>query len=102
VTISPDGKTLVSASGDKTIKIWDMATGREKHTLTGHQYSVNSVTISPDGKTLVSASSDNTIKIWDISDINVKSLLQKVCNRVRNYLRHDNLVPVEDRYLCDQ
>ncbi|QNP29234.1 nSTAND1 domain-containing NTPase [Cylindrospermopsis curvispora] len=105
VTISPDGKTLVSASYDNTIKIWDMATGREKHTVTGHQSSVNSVTISPDGKTLVSASYDNTIKIWDISDIsdiNVNSLLQKVCNRVRNYLRHDNLVPVEDRYLCDQ
>ncbi|PNJ93450.1 hypothetical protein CEP13_12505, partial [Cylindrospermopsis raciborskii C03] len=60
VTISPDGKTLVCASYD-TIEIWDMATGREKHTLTG-QY----VTISPDGKTLVSASYD-TIKIWDMA-----------------------------------
>ncbi|MEE6162573.1 hypothetical protein U9R62_14780 [Cylindrospermopsis raciborskii DSH] len=58
---------MVSASLDNTIKIWDMATGREKHTLTGHQSSVYSVTISPDGKTLVSASGDKTIKIWDMA-----------------------------------
>ncbi|MBA4451063.1 hypothetical protein FHK94_17115, partial [Cylindrospermopsis raciborskii CS-506_D] len=70
----PDGKTLVSASSDNTIKIWDMATAREKHTLTGHEFSVNSVTISPDGKTLVSASYD-TIKIWDMATAREKHTL---------------------------
>ncbi len=64
VAISPDGRTIVSGSGDNTIKIWDLATGRLKATLTGHSYSVYSVAISPDGSTLVSGSYDNTIKVW--------------------------------------
>ncbi|MBA4464402.1 serine/threonine protein kinase, partial [Cylindrospermopsis raciborskii CS-506_A] len=65
----------VSASYD-TIKIWDMATAREKHTLTGHQDLVRSVTISPDGKTLVSASSDDkNIKIWDMATAREKHTL---------------------------
>src|SRR4051812_15807356 len=59
---SPDGKTLASASGDKTIKLWDVATGKEQATLKGHTGSVGSVTFSPDGKTLASASQDQTVK----------------------------------------
>ena len=66
VTISPDGKYIVSGSGDKTIKIWDIKTGECLNTLEGHSYWVNSVTISPDGKYIVSGSRDKTIKIWDI------------------------------------
>jgi WD domain, G-beta repeat len=67
VAISPDGQTLVSGSFDNTIKIWQLSTGRELHTLTGHSMSVNSVPISPDGQTLVSSSDDKTIKIWQLS-----------------------------------
>ncbi|QDL12402.1 serine/threonine protein kinase [Brasilonema octagenarum UFV-E1] len=75
VAISPDGKTLVSASIDKTIKIWNLQTGELKSTLTGHTDSVNSVAISPDGKTLVSGSWDNTIKIWNLQTGELKSTL---------------------------
>jgi WD40 repeat protein len=51
VAIAPDGKTAISASWDKTLKIWDTETGTEVRTLTGHTNSVNAVAIAPDGKT---------------------------------------------------
>ncbi|MBK1988440.1 hypothetical protein A0J48_012975 [Sphaerospermopsis aphanizomenoides BCCUSP55] len=47
-----------------TIKIWNLATGELKSTLTGHSGLVWFLAISPDGQTLVSGSWDNTIKIW--------------------------------------
>jgi WD40 repeat protein len=67
VAISSDGQTLASGSGDKTIKVRDISSGKLRRTLIGHSSGVWSVAISPDGRTLASGSSDKTIKIWDIS-----------------------------------
>jgi WD40 repeat protein len=64
--ISPDGTRAVSASWDKTLKVWDLRTGKELMTLAGHSGSVNGCAISPDGTGMVSASSDNTLKVWDL------------------------------------
>ena len=66
VAFSPDGKTLASASGDNTIKLWNLQNQKELATLTGHSNWVNSVAFSPDGKTLASASADKTIKLWNL------------------------------------
>jgi len=66
VAIAPDGKRAISASADKTLKIWDTDTGIELRTLTGHTGEVRGVAIAPDGNTAISASDDNTLKIWDI------------------------------------
>lgn len=65
VAISPNGRTIVSGSDDKTIRLWDKVTGKEIRRLQGHTYEVNSVAISPDGQTIVSGSYDGEIKICD-------------------------------------
>ncbi|MDT9298615.1 MAG: WD40 repeat domain-containing protein, partial [Arthrospira platensis PCC 7345] len=66
VAIAPDGKRAVSASWDKTLKLWDLEQGGELATLSGHSFSVTSVAIAPDGKRAVSASNDKTLKLWDL------------------------------------
>ncbi|MFM6270397.1 MAG: WD40 repeat domain-containing protein, partial [Dolichospermum sp.] len=67
IAVTPDGKTAISGSGDNAIKTWDLETGQEKFTLSGHSDWVNTVTITPDGKTVISGSDDKTIKTWDLT-----------------------------------
>jgi WD40 repeat protein len=67
VALSPDGRTLASGSADCSIKLWDMASGRELRTLNGNANMVSSVAFSPDGRTLASAGYDHTVRLWDVS-----------------------------------
>jgi tricorn protease-like protein len=66
VAFSPDGRRLASGSWNNTIKLWDVATGQEVRTLSGHNSGVLSVAFSPDGRLLASASGDHTVKLWDV------------------------------------
>ncbi len=66
VALSPGGHILVTGSWDKTLKVWNVATGQLLRTLMGHQEAVWSVAVSTDGKTLASGSSDQEIKIWNL------------------------------------
>ena len=62
---SPDGKCIVTASFDKTAKVWDAQTGQIIHTLKGHTSEVKSAAFSPNGKHIVTGSFDKTAKVWD-------------------------------------
>ncbi len=63
---SPDGKSILTASDDKTAKLWDLS-GECLVTLSGHSEYVYSAVFSPDGKSILTASSDKTAKLWDLS-----------------------------------
>jgi WD40 repeat protein len=62
---SPDGRLIVSASDDRTLKVWDAQSGQLLRSLDGHSNSVRGCAISPDGRLIVSASDDHTLKVWD-------------------------------------
>jgi hypothetical protein len=64
IELSPDGRTLASASNDRTVRIWDLARGECRSVLPG-RYSVAAAAFSPDGHTLASAGVSRTIRLWD-------------------------------------
>ena len=59
-----DNPMLVSASGDKTLKIWNLTTYQVARTLCGHQGEIYSVAVSPDSKVIVSGGKDMILRLW--------------------------------------
>lgn len=64
---SPDGRRLVSAGQDQTIRIWDLSSGHDLLTLRGHRGWIRSVVFGRDGKRIASASDDGSLFIWNAS-----------------------------------
>ena len=67
VAFSSDGTLAAGAMGDRTVRIWDAATGRVRHVLRGHTDLVMDVAFSPGGRELASASYDKTVRVWDLA-----------------------------------
>ena len=66
VAFSPDGKRIATGSPDKTVRLWNPATGQPLGApLTGHTGPVNEVAFSPDGQRLASAGDDGTVRLWN-------------------------------------
>jgi len=84
VAFSADGRRLVTGGEANTVKIWDVPTGRELHTLVGHSRDVYTVAFSPDddSRWIASAGEDSTVKVWD----------SHTGALVRNFRGHTSLV----------
>jgi WD40 repeat protein len=84
VAVCLDNQILASGDDDGTIKLWNLITGKEIRTLSGHSKSkwVCAVTFSPDGQMLVSGSNDKSIKLWD----------WKTKQQIHNFFGHTDYV----------
>ena len=66
VAVTPDGNRAISASLDRTLRVWDLESGQSLYTLEGHKSPVLIRSPSPDGERAISASSDRTLRVWDL------------------------------------
>ena len=66
IVVTSDGQRAISVSGDKTLKIWDLASERQLAVLTGHTRAVSAVSLFARGERAISASDDNSLKVWDL------------------------------------
>jgi WD40 repeat protein len=97
LAFSTDGNTLISGSADQTIKLWNAQTGMLLKTLLGQPDTVRTVSLSTDGKTLISASEAGGVLVWDL---NLEDLLERGCDRLHPYLKHNPNVDSSDQTLC--
>jgi WD40 repeat protein len=65
LAFSPDGKVLAVGGSSHTIRLWDVAAGKEVGPAAGHQGAVGAAVYSPDGKTIATSGADHTIRLWD-------------------------------------
>jgi eukaryotic-like serine/threonine-protein kinase len=68
VAFTPDGRTLVTASKDKTARFWDAATGAPIGEVMRHDGWVNALALTADGRAVLTGSDDRTGRLWSVPD----------------------------------
>ena len=81
-TYSPDGKKIITASWDGTIKYWDSRTGFLLKDIKAHSQFIQDLTLAPNGKYIATASSDNLVRVWNLVN----------GDRAVNYAEHQTAV----------
>jgi WD40 repeat protein len=72
VAFSPDGRWLVAAAADCTVKVWDAETLAWKHNFRGHRGPIGGIAVSSNGEFLITGSADQTVKVWKLKHKNLK------------------------------
>ncbi|MBJ7898448.1 MAG: hypothetical protein GC158_00695 [Cyanobacteria bacterium RI_101] len=76
VCFTPDGRFILSAGQDRTLRRWDGYTGKCLEIWRGHRGVITAVAVSPDGRWLASASEDRTIKLWRLGETDCVATLE--------------------------
>jgi WD40 repeat protein len=66
LAFTPDGTRLVTGAADRSVKIWNVASGERLYTLSDATDGINTVAVSPDGKQVAAAGQDKSIRIWTV------------------------------------
>jgi WD40 repeat protein len=69
VALTPDGRRVITASRDQTLKIFDLMSGKEERVLTGHLGPIRVLAVTPDGDQVLSGSDDGTLKLWKLQNM---------------------------------
>jgi WD40 repeat protein/tRNA A-37 threonylcarbamoyl transferase component Bud32 len=84
LAFSPDGKRAASASEDRTIRLWDVESGKALGVLEGHTHHVLSVAFAKDGLRILSAGRDKTVWLWDVESLKELRQVGEHSQEVRN------------------
>jgi tetratricopeptide (TPR) repeat protein len=96
VVFSPDGTRLVTVGGDHAPRVWDVASGREVLTLSGHTQAVFDVTFSPDGTRLITASIDQTVRVYALNIEDLMALVRRRITRALTFQECQKYLHVEE------
>ena len=92
VDVDASNEWFVTAGNDRMIKVWDLASGVLRVTLTGHTHNIRAVRVHPQLKYLFSAGEDNMVKCWDLEQ-------NKVIRHYHGHLSGVYCMDVQDQYL---
>src|SRR5262249_15619858 len=83
LTFAPDGKRALSGGDDRTLRLWDVAGGKELRRFEGHRDDVTAVAFSPDGRLAASGSRDRTVRVWELDSGRERARLAGHTGKVR-------------------